>query len=76
MLIYSYRNLIPINSTDFNFKLTRDSHKSTSWKVFTLGGGAVALRSIKQSCIVDSTIEVEYVVATEVVKEKFGFERS
>ena len=37
--------------------------------MFTLGGGVVIWRSIKQSCIVDSTMEAEYVVAYEVVKK-------
>ena len=37
--------------------------------VFTLGDGAVSWRSVKQSCIVDSTMEVEYVATSEVAKE-------
>ena len=37
--------------------------------MFTLGGGAVVWRSIKQSSIVDSTIEAEYIVASEAAKE-------
>ena len=37
--------------------------------MFTLGDGAISWRSVKQSCIADSTIEVEYVVAYEVAKE-------
>ena len=43
--------------------------KSTSGYVFTLGGVAVSWRSIKQSCITDSTMEVEYVAASEAAKE-------
>ena len=35
----------------------------------TLGDGAISRRSVKQSCIADSTIEAEYVVACEAVKE-------
>ncbi|KAK1566726.1 hypothetical protein Q3G72_003415 [Acer saccharum] len=46
-----------------------DSRKSISGFVFTIGGGAVIWRSIKQSCIVDSTMEVEYVAAYEATKE-------
>ena len=34
-----------------------------------MGGGAISWRSVKQSCIVDSTIEVEYVATCEVAKE-------
>ena len=37
--------------------------------MFTLGGGAISWRSVKQSGITDSTIEDEYVVACEVAKE-------
>ena len=37
--------------------------------MFTLGGGVISWRSIKQSCIVDSTIEVEYVATCEAAKE-------
>ena len=43
--------------------------KSTSGYVFTLGGAAVSWRSIKQSCIVNSTMEAEYVAASEAAKE-------
>ncbi|KAI9153855.1 hypothetical protein LWI28_017540 [Acer negundo] len=46
-----------------------DSRKSTSGAVFTIGGGAVIWRSIKQSCIADSTMEAEYVAACEAAKE-------
>ncbi|TYK22912.1 gag/pol protein [Cucumis melo var. makuwa] len=51
------------------FKLIKDARKSTSGSVFTLNGGAVVWRSIKQSCIVDSTMEAEYVAACEAAKE-------
>ncbi|KAL5561856.1 hypothetical protein UlMin_031603 [Ulmus minor] len=37
--------------------------------IFTLGGGDIVWRSIKQSCIADSTMEAEYVVASEASKE-------
>ena len=37
--------------------------------MFTLGDGAVNWRSVKQSSIVDSTIEAEYIAASEVAKE-------
>ena len=47
----------------------RDSRKSTSGYVFTFGGGAVSWKSIKQSCIADSTTEAEYVATSEAIKE-------
>ncbi|KAL5574127.1 hypothetical protein UlMin_023724 [Ulmus minor] len=37
--------------------------------VFTLGGGVIVWKSIKQSCIADSTMEAEYVAASEASKE-------
>ncbi|KAA0037612.1 gag/pol protein [Cucumis melo var. makuwa] len=45
------------------------ARKSTSGSVFPLNGGAVVWRSIKQSCIADSTMEAEYVAACESAKE-------
>lgn len=37
--------------------------------MFTLGGGAITFRSIKQSCIAKSTMEAKYVVASKAAKE-------
>ena len=37
--------------------------------MFTLGGGAIAWRSVKQKCVSDSTMEAEYVAASEAAKE-------
>ena len=34
-----------------------------------MGGGAISWRSVKQSCIADSTMEAEYVATCEVAKE-------
>ena len=39
----------------------------------TLGGGALTWRSVNQSCIVDFTMEAEYVAASEVAKEAIWF---
>ena len=55
--------------TDSDFQSDIDSRKSTSRYVFTFGGGAISWRSIKQSSIADSTMEVEYIVASEAAKE-------
>ena len=69
MLVYSGGDLIPVGYTDSDFQSDSDSRKSTSGDVFTIGGGAVIWRSIKQSCIADSTMEAEYVAACEATKE-------
>ena len=37
--------------------------------MFTIGGGVISWRSIKQSCIADSTMEAKYVAAYEAVKK-------
>ncbi|KAK4847407.1 hypothetical protein QYF36_001527 [Acer negundo] len=69
MLLYSGGDLIPIRYTDSDFQSNSDSRKSTSGSVFTIEGGAIIWRSIKQSCIADSIIEAEYVAACEAAKE-------
>ncbi|TYK11834.1 gag/pol protein [Cucumis melo var. makuwa] len=69
MLVYGAKDLILIGYTDSDFQTDKDSRKSTSGSVFTLNGGAVVWRSIKQGCIADSTMEVEYVAACEAAKE-------
>ena len=69
MLVYRCEDLIPIGYTDSDFQSDLDFRKSTSGCVFTLGGGAISWRSIKQFCITDSTMEVEYVAACEAAKE-------
>ena len=61
--------LTPIGHTDFDFMSDKDLRKSTSGHIFTLGGGAVSWRSIKQKCITDSTTEAEYIAACEAAKE-------
>ena len=65
MLIYSGADLNPIRYTDSDFMSDKDSRKSTSGSVFTLGGGAVVWRSVKQSSIADSTMEAEYITACD-----------
>ena len=69
MLVYQDESLVPIGYTDSNFQSDIESRKSTSGYVFTLGGGAVSWRSVKQSSITDSTMEVEYIAALEVAME-------
>ena len=69
MLVYSGGDLVPVGYTDSDFQSDSDSRKSTLGAVFTIRGGAVIWRSIKQSCIADSTMEAEYVAACEAAKE-------
>ena len=37
--------------------------------MFTLNGAAIVWRSVKQSCVSDSTMEAEYIATSEAVKE-------
>ena len=69
MLVYQCEDLIPIGYTDSDFQSDLDFKKSTLGCVFTLGGGAISWRSVKNSCIADSTMEVEYVATCEIAKE-------
>ena len=69
MLVYQDESLKPIGYTDSNFQSDIDSKKSTSGYVFTFGGGAISWQSVKQSSIADSTMEAEYIAASEAAKE-------
>ncbi len=69
MLVYSGTDLTMRGYTDSDFQSDKDSRKSTSGSVFILNGGSVVWRSIKQTCIADSTMEAEYVAACEAAKE-------
>ncbi|KAM2676504.1 hypothetical protein EV1_003163 [Malus domestica] len=55
--------------TDADFQSDIDDRSSNSGYVFTLNGGVVSWKSKKQSVIVDSTTEAEYVAAAEAGKE-------
>ena len=68
MLVYHDESLVPIGYTNADFQSDRESKKSTSGYVFTLGGGSIS-RSVKQSNIADSTMEAEYITASEAAKE-------
>ena len=55
MLVYQDESLVPIGYIDFDFQSDIEFRKSTSGYVFTLGGGAISWKSVKQSSIADST---------------------
>ena len=57
MLVYQDESLVPIGYTDSDFQLDLESRKSTLGYVFTFGGGAISWRRVKQSNIVDSSME-------------------
>ena len=69
MLVYGGEELVPVGYTDSNFMSDKDSRRLTSGHVFTLGGGAISWKSIKQKFITNSTTEAEYVTACEAANE-------
>ena len=68
-LIYGDGDLIVNGYSDASFQSNRNDSKSQSGYVFTLNGGAVSWKSSKQEKTADSTIESEYIAASEVAKE-------
>ena len=61
--------MIPVGYTNCDFQSDPHSRKLTSGSLFTLNGGAIVWRSVKKSCVSDSTMEAEYVAASKAVKE-------
>ena len=61
--------LIVSGYTDAGFMTDPDDFKSQSGYVFILNGGAVDWKSSKQKTVADSTMEAEYVAASEASKE-------
>ena len=55
--------------TDVGFQSDLDDFRSLSGFVFCLNGGVVSWRSSKQDTMVDSTIEAEYIAASNAAKE-------
>ena len=54
---------------DASFDTDLDDSKSQTGHVFLLNGGAVSWCSSKQSIVVGSTCEVEYIAALEAANE-------
>ena len=61
--------LVVTGYTDASFQTDKDDSKSQSGYVFTINGGAISWKSSKQETVADSTIEAEYIAASEAVKE-------
>ncbi|KAJ9566938.1 hypothetical protein OSB04_002904 [Centaurea solstitialis] len=55
--------------SDASFQTDRDDFRSQSGYVFTLNGGAISWKSLKQDTIADSTTEAEYIAACDAAKE-------
>ena len=61
--------------TDSDYAGNTDNRKSTSGYVFTYGGGAISWRSKLQERTTLSTIEPEYIVASDAPKEAVWLHR-
>ena len=58
-----------IGYIDVDYAGDMDKRRSTSGYVFMFTGGAVSWRSRLQNCTSMSTIEAEYIAASEACKE-------
>jgi hypothetical protein len=61
--------------TDADFAGDKDNRKSTSGFVFILNGGAISWKSKQQGLVACSTLEAEYIAASEAAKEAIWMER-
>jgi len=69
-LVYGGEEELVVNGyTDASFQTDKDDFRSQSGFVFCLNGGAVSWKSSKQETVADSTIEAEYIAASEAAKE-------
>ncbi|KAK8560059.1 hypothetical protein V6N12_012862 [Hibiscus sabdariffa] len=55
--------------TDASFQTDKDDSRSQSGFLFCLNGGVVSWKCSKQDTVADSTIEAEYIAASEAAKE-------
>ncbi|KAK8696494.1 hypothetical protein V6N13_001628 [Hibiscus sabdariffa] len=55
--------------TEASFQTDKDDSRSQTGFVFCLNGAAVSWKSSKQDTVADSTIEAEYIAASEAAKE-------
>ena len=69
-LIYGGEEELVVNGyTDASFQIDIDDSQSQSSFVFTINGGALSWKSSKQATVTNSTIEAEYIAASESAKE-------
>ena len=52
-----------------------DDRRSMSGNIFLCNGGAISWKSSKQPIIADSTMEAEYIAASEAAKEAFWYKK-
>jgi hypothetical protein len=70
LLVYEGEEELTVTGyTDASFQTDKDDSKSQSEFVFTLNGGAISWKSSKQDTVADSTMEAEYIAASDAAKE-------
>ena len=74
-LIFGNGELQVQKYTYLDFISDIDDRKSTSESLFMCNGGAVSWKSSKQTVIADSIMKVEYIAASEAVKEIFCYKK-
>ena len=62
-------DLVVNGYTDASFQSDKDDFRTQSGYMFCLNGGAVSWKSSKQRTVADSTIEAEYIAASDAAKE-------
>jgi len=63
---------LPVGYADSDFAGDLDDRKSTSGYVFTLGNGAISWRARKQPLVAFSTVEAEYIDASDARRRPYG----
>jgi hypothetical protein len=68
-LCFNQKDLQLQGYTDADWQGDPDDRKSTSGYLFTIAGGAISWRSKKQDSVAMSSMEAEYIAASEAAKE-------
>ena len=76
ILVFSSGDLKMPEYNDSDFQADRDSRISTSGSLFSLNGWSVTWRSVRQSCIADSTMLADYVAICEAAWRLYSFQSS
>ena len=67
--MYGETDLKLVGFIDSSFQSNHDDRKSMSGYIFILNGGAICWKNFKQNTVADSICEVEYIAASDAVKE-------
>ena len=68
-MIYGESDLKLVGFTDSSFQSDHDDSRNISGYIFILNGGAICWKSFKQYTVADSICEVEYIAASDAMKE-------